>query len=478
MKIFKIIGCIVLLALVGCSGGGESSTLGSVFPSDPASAVAPTAPSGLSATTASSSQINLAWTDNSSNETGFKIERKTGTTGAYVQIATTSANATSYSDTALTVSTTYNYRIRATNSVGDSGYTTEVSATPQANGAGTSPTGVTATAVGTSINLTWNPVANAISYKVYWGTSTGISKSSTQISNITSPSYQHTNRTIGTIYYYVVTAYVSGFVDGPVSTEVSAQNIHYAREIEVNNTTATATAIIIAGDAVRGQLSSDTDVDYYTFNSTGGVVSFSIKTDDTVPAQYSNTYIKASIIASDGTTVLSSISNISEDTTQFYPLSANLPVGSYYLKFEKNPNSQGFRKDYVVSSSYNSTMNREVEPNNGLISATPMTIDSGSIRGQLSSDTDVDYYSFTSTGGAISFSLSSDYTVPAQYSNTYVKASILASDGATVLSSINISESTTQIYPLSANLVAGTYYLRFEKNENSQSFSKDYIVTY
>jgi len=48
----------------------------------------PTAPSSLTATAASTSQINLAWADNSSNETGFKIERKTGSGGTYSQIAT------------------------------------------------------------------------------------------------------------------------------------------------------------------------------------------------------------------------------------------------------------------------------------------------------------------------------------------------------------------------------------------------------
>jgi hypothetical protein len=37
----------------------------------------PTPPTGLTATAASASQINLAWTDNSANEDGFKIERCT-----------------------------------------------------------------------------------------------------------------------------------------------------------------------------------------------------------------------------------------------------------------------------------------------------------------------------------------------------------------------------------------------------------------
>src|SRR3989338_2584496 len=88
------------------------------------SAVWPITPSGLSAIADSSGQINLTWADNSSNETGFKIERKTGTNGTYTQIKTVSANVTSYSDTGLTEGTTYYYRVSATNSAGDSAYTT------------------------------------------------------------------------------------------------------------------------------------------------------------------------------------------------------------------------------------------------------------------------------------------------------------------------------------------------------------------
>jgi hypothetical protein len=94
----------------------------------------PLAPSGLSATAVGSSQINLGWTDNSNNETGFKIERKTGAGGTYAQVDTTAAGANSYNDTGLTASTTYYHRVRATNASGDSAYSNEASATTTAAG--------------------------------------------------------------------------------------------------------------------------------------------------------------------------------------------------------------------------------------------------------------------------------------------------------------------------------------------------------
>jgi hypothetical protein len=89
----------------------------------------PAAPSSLSVSAASWTQIDPSWTDNSSGETGFKIERKTGAGGTYSHIATVGANLTSYSNTGLSASTTYYYRVRAYNSAGNSNYSSEANAT-------------------------------------------------------------------------------------------------------------------------------------------------------------------------------------------------------------------------------------------------------------------------------------------------------------------------------------------------------------
>src|SRR6266568_3042522 len=120
-------------------------------------ATVPAAPTNLVATAVSGSQINLSWTDNSTNETSFKIERKTGSGGTYSQIATVGTNVTTFSNTSLAAGTTYFYRVRASNSSGNSAYTNEASATPVADTtAPTAPIGLTATATSTStINLSW-----------------------------------------------------------------------------------------------------------------------------------------------------------------------------------------------------------------------------------------------------------------------------------------------------------------------------------
>jgi len=87
------------------------------------------APSGLTAAAASASSVNLAWTDNSAVETGYKIERKTGSGGTYAEVAQTTAftGRGSYSDTGLTQATTYWYRVRAYDASGDSAYSNEIS---------------------------------------------------------------------------------------------------------------------------------------------------------------------------------------------------------------------------------------------------------------------------------------------------------------------------------------------------------------
>jgi subtilisin family serine protease len=88
------------------------------------------APSGLSAQSASSSSIDIAWTDNSTNESGFSVERKTSSTD-FSETAQVGSNVASFSDTGLGSNTTYTYRVRAFTDTGASPYSGESSAQTQ-----------------------------------------------------------------------------------------------------------------------------------------------------------------------------------------------------------------------------------------------------------------------------------------------------------------------------------------------------------
>jgi uncharacterized protein (TIGR02145 family) len=121
----KILSLIALLIFYSCStssdGNGNSNTT-----------VVPLAPNGLIGSVVSPTQVNLSWTDNSTNETGFKIERRTGSTN-YDVVGTVNQDVLSFSDSGLSSSTTYTYRVYAFNSVGNSlTYSNEVTLTTNA----------------------------------------------------------------------------------------------------------------------------------------------------------------------------------------------------------------------------------------------------------------------------------------------------------------------------------------------------------
>ena len=129
-----LISTTTTIKAIAAGAGWTTSAVGSATYTIQISS-APAAPSSLSANSFSATQVNLSWTDNSSNETAFLLERKTGSGGTYAQIASIAANTTSYSDNTVTASTTYFYRIRATNANGNSAYSNEATATtPGATG--------------------------------------------------------------------------------------------------------------------------------------------------------------------------------------------------------------------------------------------------------------------------------------------------------------------------------------------------------
>jgi hypothetical protein len=181
----------------------------------------PATPSGLTATVMSSTQIKLSWKDNSSNETMFKIERKTGS-GSFSQIATVAANVKTYNNIGLKANTTYSYRVRSYNSLGNSGYSNTVTVTTPAAGTPSSPSGLTATAISsTQIKLSWNDnSSNETIFKIERKTGSGsFSQIATVAANV--KTYNNTGLKAATTYSYRVRAY-NGFGNSAYSNTASA----------------------------------------------------------------------------------------------------------------------------------------------------------------------------------------------------------------------------------------------------------------
>jgi regulation of enolase protein 1 (concanavalin A-like superfamily) len=91
---------------------------------------APAAPSGLTAQV-STGGVTLNWTDNSTDETGFVIERQTGT-GTFAVLTTVGSNVKSFVDTTVGAGTTYGYRVKAVNGTAESGYSNTATVTTPA----------------------------------------------------------------------------------------------------------------------------------------------------------------------------------------------------------------------------------------------------------------------------------------------------------------------------------------------------------
>lgn len=91
----------------------------------------PDPPTDLDATAVSCEQINLTWTDNSDDESGFRIEQKLESGGTWTQTATVDSDVISYSATGLAENTSYCFRVRAYNAFGDSEFSNiDCAATP------------------------------------------------------------------------------------------------------------------------------------------------------------------------------------------------------------------------------------------------------------------------------------------------------------------------------------------------------------
>src|SRR5207249_5183944 len=136
--------------LQGVNAGGRSA-----YSNEKSVTTVLISPGSLSLQALSSSQVLLTWSDKSATETGFTIERSPLTDTNFTQIATVGANTTSFTDTGLSRSTKYYYRVRAYNAYTTSAYSSEKHVTTLYN-IPVAPSGLTITSLlSNKVSLSW-----------------------------------------------------------------------------------------------------------------------------------------------------------------------------------------------------------------------------------------------------------------------------------------------------------------------------------
>ena len=196
----------------------------------------PQSPTNLSATSTSSSQINLSWNapaDNGgSSITGYEIERSTDSGSTWSTIVpNTASQSTSYSDTGLSPNTSYSYRVSAINSVGTSAPSNVASATTNVQVyAPQPPTNLTTSSTSSTIVLNWNSPGNdggspIIGYEIERSTSGG--SWSTIVSNTGSTATTYSDNGLLPLltYSYRVSAINSAGTSSPSNTSSSTTQI-------------------------------------------------------------------------------------------------------------------------------------------------------------------------------------------------------------------------------------------------------------
>ena len=275
---------------VNATGDSANSNESSATPSAPADAL--NAPTDLSASV-SGTTVSLSWTDNSTGESGYKVQRKVGGNGAWSEIFRgTLANQTSYSNTGLSAGT-YVYRVLAYKASVANGPTSNeasvtVGGTPMPPAA---PINLTATVGNAQVTLAWNAVSGATSYKVFRSTTTGSYNTASPVATVTTTNTTDTGLTNGTTYFYIVRA-LNADGESANSNEVSATPSLPAPSAPTGLTATAGNAqIALSWNAVSGATS------YKVFRSTtSGTYSY------TAPLATVTTTTYADVSAANGTT--------------------------------------------------------------------------------------------------------------------------------------------------------------------------------
>ncbi|MFH1198699.1 MAG: S8 family serine peptidase [Candidatus Omnitrophota bacterium] len=295
----------------------------------------PAAPTNLWAQLNSATEVSLGWTDNSNNETGFKIERQINNSGPFTLIKTMAANILGYQDKGLTPNTTYTYRVYAYNAVGNSAYLEYIKTTPALP---VNPTNLTATAVATNkIQLRWSGNANylySIERKI------GVSGEYAFVTGVTALGFlDDRGLTADTTYYYRVQGMDNFGVDTAYSNEASA-------------TTQSLPTVPNAPNNLTAQAASPTQIQLNWSDSSNNETGFRIERSPGLLAMY------AQIATVPANTVSYTDSGLTPNTLYEYRVCSYNAVGDSFYSAEyviKTPeaNNPPVAQNQVISTNMN-----------------------------------------------------------------------------------------------------------------------------
>ncbi|MBR2742865.1 MAG: hypothetical protein IKD89_04670, partial [Clostridia bacterium] len=161
----------------------------------------------INSITSADGKVMLSW-NAAAGVDGYRVHRKTGS-GKWTTVVA-STKSTSYTDTNVTVGTTYTYAIRSY--IGDTystGYNETAKSIKVVSGSAAEPKPVTISSITSAngkVTLSWNAVPGVDGYRVHRKTGSG--KWTTVVASTKSTSYTDTNVTVGTTYTYAIRSYI------------------------------------------------------------------------------------------------------------------------------------------------------------------------------------------------------------------------------------------------------------------------------
>ena len=277
-------------------------------------------PSGLAASSITSSGATLGWTA-ITGASSYNVQYRI--VGAATWTSTTSTT-NSKSVTGLTASSSYEFQVQTVCTAGNSAFSASATFTTTATTSCTVPSGLSASSItSSSATLNWTAIAGISTYNIRYrvsGTSTWTSTTSTTNSKAISA------LTAATLYEFQVQTYCSSsllstFSASATFTTLSGTISCISPYDTSTNGTTTGAALIPFNTNITGQINTSTDVDYYKFNiTTGGTITITLTT---LPADF-DLYLYNSA----GTQVGSSLNASTTSETISYTASS----GTYYVK--------------------------------------------------------------------------------------------------------------------------------------------------